>query len=33
MTAQRMTAECKTGAEHLQSLKDGRSIYIDGALR
>jgi 4-hydroxyphenylacetate 3-monooxygenase len=24
--------QCKTGAEHLQSLKDGRTIYIDGAL-
>ncbi|MDQ4059933.1 MAG: 4-hydroxyphenylacetate 3-monooxygenase [Pseudomonadota bacterium] len=23
---------CKTGAEHLKSLRDGRSVYIDGAL-
>jgi 4-hydroxyphenylacetate 3-monooxygenase len=23
---------CKTGAEHLQSLRDGRSVYLDGAL-
>jgi 4-hydroxyphenylacetate 3-monooxygenase len=23
-------AVCKTGAEHLKSLKDGRSVYIDG---
>src|SRR4051794_8991638 len=26
-----MTA-CKTGAEHIQSLKDGRTVYIDGKL-
>jgi 4-hydroxyphenylacetate 3-monooxygenase len=25
-------AICKTGAEHLKSLKDGRTVYIDGAL-
>jgi 4-hydroxyphenylacetate 3-monooxygenase len=25
-------AVCKTGAEHLASLKDGRTVYIDGAL-
>lgn len=25
-------AICKTGAEHLASLKDGRTVYIDGAL-
>jgi 4-hydroxyphenylacetate 3-monooxygenase len=24
------TMHCKTGAEHLKSLKDGRAIYIDG---
>src|SRR5450755_3470672 len=23
---------CKTGTEHLASLKDGRSVYIDGEL-
>src|SRR5258708_27377306 len=23
---------CKTGAEHIKSLKDGRTIYIDGKL-
>ena len=23
---------CKTGAEHIQSLKDGRTVYIDGKL-
>ena len=23
-------AECKTGADHLKSLRDGRAIYIDG---
>jgi 4-hydroxyphenylacetate 3-monooxygenase len=23
-------AECKTGAEHLAALKDGRAVYIDG---
>ena len=22
--------ECKNGAEHLQSLKDGRTVYLDG---
>ena len=21
---------CKTGAEHIKSLKDGRTVYIDG---
>ena len=26
-----MTA-CKTGAEHIKSLKDGRTVYIDGKL-
>lgn len=25
-------AICKTGTEHLSSLKDGRTVYIDGAL-
>src|SRR3984893_14223342 len=25
-------AICKTGAEHLASLKDGRTVYIDGDL-
>ncbi len=24
--------QCKTGADHLNSLKDGRQVYIDGAL-
>jgi 4-hydroxyphenylacetate 3-monooxygenase len=24
--------QCKTGAEHIQSLKDGRAVYIDGRL-
>src|SRR5436190_4645077 len=24
--------QCKTGAEHLRSLKDGRTVYIDGKL-
>ncbi|HEY1934462.1 MAG TPA: 4-hydroxyphenylacetate 3-hydroxylase N-terminal domain-containing protein [Acetobacteraceae bacterium] len=24
--------QCKTGAEHVQSLKDGRTVYIDGTL-
>ena len=24
--------QCKTGAEHISSLKDGRTVYIDGAL-
>src|ERR1044072_3782146 len=23
---------CKTGAEHIRSLKDGRTVYIDGKL-
>ena len=23
---------CKTGAEHMKSLKDGRTVYIDGEL-
>jgi len=23
---------CKTGAEHIRSLQDGRSVYIDGGL-
>src|SRR6476659_2455327 len=25
-------ATCKTGAEHIKSLKDGRTVYIDGKL-
>jgi 4-hydroxyphenylacetate 3-monooxygenase len=25
-----MTDECKTGAEHIASLRDGRNVYIDG---
>lgn len=25
-------AECKTGADHLASLRDGRAVYIDGEL-
>ena len=24
--------QCKTGADHLRSLKDGRTVYIDGKL-
>ena len=24
--------QCKTGAEHIESLRDGRTVYIDGAL-
>ena len=27
-----MTTKCRTGAEHLQSLRDGRTVYIDGEL-
>ena len=23
---------CKTGAEHIRSLQDGRAVYIDGEL-
>ena len=23
---------CKTGAEHITSLRDGRTVYIDGTL-
>jgi len=23
--------DCKTGAEHLASLRDGRALYIEGA--
>src|SRR6202012_1277704 len=26
------TMQCKTGAEHIESLKDGRTVYLDGAL-
>ena len=25
-------SDCKTGAEHIRSLKDGRTIYLDGEL-
>jgi 4-hydroxyphenylacetate 3-monooxygenase len=25
-------SECKTGAEHIKSLKDGRTVYLDGEL-
>lgn len=25
-------SDCKTGADHIQSLRDGRSVYIDGKL-
>ena len=25
-------ADCKTGAEHLKSLHDGRTVYLDGEL-
>src|ERR1700722_4054650 len=25
-------SDCKTGAEHLKSLKDGRTVYLDGKL-
>jgi 4-hydroxyphenylacetate 3-monooxygenase len=24
--------QCKTGAEHVKSLKDGRTVYLDGQL-
>ena len=24
--------DCKTGAEHIKSLKDGRTVYLDGKL-
>ena len=24
--------QCKTGSDHIQSLKDGRTVYVDGAL-
>ena len=24
--------DCKNGAEHLQSLRDGRTVYVDGKL-
>jgi 4-hydroxyphenylacetate 3-monooxygenase len=27
-----LMSNCKTGAEHIKSLKDGRTVYIDGAL-
>src|SRR6202166_869143 len=27
-----VTTKCRTGAEHLQSLRDGRTVYIDGEL-
>ena len=26
-------SDCKTGAEHIKSLKDGRTVYLDGQLR
>jgi len=25
-------SDCKTGAEHIKSLKDGRTVYLDGQL-
>ena len=25
-------SDCKNGAEHLKSLKDGRTVYLDGEL-
>ena len=25
-------SDCKTGAEHIKSLKDGRTVYLDGKL-
>jgi 4-hydroxyphenylacetate 3-monooxygenase len=25
-------SDCKTGADHLKSLKDGRTVYLDGKL-
>jgi 4-hydroxyphenylacetate 3-monooxygenase len=25
-------SDCKTGAEHIASLKDGRTVYLDGEL-
>ena len=24
--------DCKTGAEHIKSLKDGRTVYLDGQM-
>ena len=24
--------DCKTGAQHIKSLQDGRTVYIDGKL-
>src|SRR5579884_1554419 len=30
MTSTAAGGSCKTGAEHLASLKDGRAVYIDG---
>jgi 4-hydroxyphenylacetate 3-monooxygenase len=27
-----MTMQCKTGADHINSLRDGRTVYIDGEL-
>ena len=31
-TDQTGTMTCKTGAEHIKSLRDGRTVYIDGKL-
>ena len=25
-------SDCKTGGEHIKSLKDGRTVYLDGQL-
>ncbi|MGH7225551.1 MAG: 4-hydroxyphenylacetate 3-hydroxylase N-terminal domain-containing protein, partial [Gemmataceae bacterium] len=25
-------SDCKTGAEHVKSLRDGRTVYLDGKL-
>jgi 4-hydroxyphenylacetate 3-monooxygenase len=29
---ERIMSDCKNGAEHLKSLKDGRTVYLDGEL-
>ena len=29
-TTERTMNLCKTGADHIKSLKDGRTVYIDG---
>jgi len=32
-TTERTMNLCKTGADHIKSLKDGRTVYIDGQER